>query len=154
MPARPPHQRLLLATYLTFGWVFAVVFLPVFNATRDLAVIVALGVFGVASLLVIVSLDSLAVDRHLPPMRDFPDLDIGEDCWVAGVLTGMAVFLVSLVVASFIPTPAPQPLTSVLPAVSLWAGSMAFLIKARPASELTRGDFAPVIPSPARTVGE
>ena len=152
MPARPPHERLLLATYFTFGWIFVVIFLPVFKATTDLAVIAALGVVGVASALAIVSLVSLAVDRRVPPMRDFPNLDIGEDCLIAAVVTGIAVFLVSLVVVSFLPGTAPRLVTTGLLTAPFWAAMMAFLIKARPASD-AGDDFVPSIRVPAGTVG-
>src|ERR1035437_6359970 len=124
------HDRLLLATFLTFGWIFIVVFQPVFTPKTDLLVVVALGAFGVASVLVLGSLVSLAVDHRLPPMRNFPSLDIDESCWVAAVMTGVAGFAVMLILTSLLPRSVPQLVTSFLYAAPFWAASMAFLVKA------------------------
>lgn len=133
MPAKPTHQRLLMGTYLTCGWIFVGIFLPVFRSTRDLVVVVSLGVFLVASALVVVSLVSLAVDRRLPPMRDFPNLKFGENCWIAAVVTWVAAFVVSLVFARLSSGPVPELEKSLFLAVPFWAASMAFLAMARPA---------------------
>jgi len=137
MPAKPIHHRLLTATYLTCGWIFVVVFLPVFRATTDLVVVVSLGVFLVATALVVVGLVSLAVDRRLPPMRDLTrtNLSFGQNCWVAAAVTGVAALLVSLALAAFLPGPMPELETSLLWAIPFWAASMGAVAMARPAQE-------------------
>ena len=130
MPVKPRHQRLLLATYLTCGWIFLVVFQPVFVDTTNLVTVVVLGAFGVALALLVVTLVSLVVDRQLPPMRNFPSLDINESCGLAAVLTGVAVMVVSLILLTLLPRPVPRLATSFLYAIPLWAASMAFLLRA------------------------
>jgi hypothetical protein len=134
MTARPVHQRLLLATYLTCGWILVVIFEPVFEGTRDLVVIATLGAFGVAFDLLVVSLVSLAVDRRLPPMRGFPNLQIDGSCWVAGVGTAIALMVVSVIGLAILNRSGSYFVRSFFLAVPFWAASMAFLLKARPVS--------------------
>jgi len=140
MPVKPRHQRLLLATYLTFGWIFFIIFQPVFVATTSLVTVVVLGAFGVALALMLVTVVSLAVDRRLPPMRNFPSLHIDESCGIAAVLTGVAVMVVSLILMSLLPRPVPRLASEFLYAVPLWAALMAFLVRAQPQSESTIED--------------